>query len=475
MARKKTLEEFKNDVQKVHGDKYILDDVVYVDNKTKVKLLCPKHGEFWMTPNCLLSGQNCPQCAMEELSKRMTHKKEEVVKRLKQVHGDKYVFDNIEYVNMLTKVTVVWPQHGEFKMTPAHLLEGHGCPECAKRTRSIKRANTFEEFVQEAKTIHGDKYIYNDNNYINNKTELTITCPIHGEFSQRPDGHLRGRGCPHCGHIISKAEEEIYSMLVSLVGENEIVRHDTNILDGLEIDIYLPNYKFGIEYNGLHWHTEAFGKDRNYHLNKTDKAESKGIHLIQIFEDEWLEHKDLVLEKLKHYIHKSEVKVVGARKCKIQEINKTIAEEFLNKYHIQGYVTSTIYYGAFYNDELLGIMTFLKEKEGMWNLTRFTTNYHYSIPGLANKIFKYFVENNEGEIVEVKTFLDRRWSHSDVNVYDRMGFVLEETLRPDYRYVVNNERKHKFGFRKNILHKKYGLPLTMTEREICQELGFESI
>ena len=475
MARKKTLEEFKNDVQKVHGDKYILDDVVYVDNKTKVKLLCPKHGEFWMTPNCLLSGQNCPQCAMEELSKRMTHKKEEVVKRLKQVHGDKYVFDNIEYVNMLTKVTVVCPQHGEFKITPAHLLEGHGCPECAKRTRSIKRDNTFEEFVQEAKTIHGDKYIYNDNNYINNKTELTITCPIHGEFSQRPDGHLRGRGCPHCGHIISKAEEEIYSMLVSLVGENEIVRHDTNILDGLEIDIYLPNYKFGIEYNGLHWHTEAFGKDRNYHLNKTDKAESKGIHLIQIFEDEWLEHKDLVLEKLKHYIHKSEVKVVGARKCKIQEINKTIAEEFLNKYHIQGYVTSTIYYGAFYNDELLGIMTFLKEKEGMWNLTRFTTNYHYSIPGLANKIFKYFVEDNEGKIVEVKTFLDRRWSHSDVNVYDRMGFVLEETLRPDYRYVVNNERKHKFGFRKNILHKKYGFPLTMTEREMCQELGFERI
>ena len=264
-------------------------------------------------------------------------------------------------------------------------------------------------------------------------------------------------------------------MLVSLVGENEIVRHDTNILDGLEIDIYLPNYKFGIEYNGLHWHTEAFGKDRNYHLNKTDKAESKGIHLIQIFEDEWLEHKDLVLEKLKHYIHKSEVKVVGARKCKIQEVNKIIAEKFLNKYHIQGYVTSTIYYGAFYNDELLGIMTFLKEKEGMWNLTRFTTNYHYSIPGLANKIFKYFLENNEGEIVEVKTFLDRRWSHSDVNVYDRMGFVLEETLRPDYRYVVNNERKHKFGFRKNILHKKYGFPLTMTEREMCQELGFERI
>ena len=475
MARKKTLEEFKNDVQKVHGDKYILDEVVYVDNKTKVKLLCPKHGEFWMTPNCLLSGQNCPQCAMEELSKRMTHKKEEVVKRLKQVHGDKYVFDNIEYVNMLTKVTVVCPQHGEFKMTPAHLLEGHGCPECAKNTRSIKRANTFEEFVQEAKTIHGDKYIYNDNNYINNRTKIVITCPIHGDFVQKPLDHIQGKGCPHCGHSISKAEEEIYSMLVSLVGENEIVRHDTNILDGLEIDIYLPNYKFGIEYNGLHWHSEAFGKDRNYHLNKTDKAESKGIHLIQIFEDEWLEHKDLVLEKLRHYIHKSEVKVVGARKCTIQEVNKSIAEEFLNKYHIQGYVTSTIYYGAFYDNELVGIMNFLREKEGMWNLTRFTTDYHYSIPGLANKIFKHFVRLNAANIIEVKTFLDRRWSHCDVNVYDKMGFKLEKIERPDYRYVVGNQRMHKFGFRKQKLNKKYGLPLTMTEREMCKELGFERI
>lgn len=475
MSIRKSLEEFKNDVQKVHGNKYILDEVVYVNNKTKVKIICPKHGEFYMTPNCLLNGQNCPECAKESLSKRMTFQKEEVVQRLKEVHGDKYMFDDIEYVNMLTKVKVICPLHGEFYMTPAHLLEGHGCPECAKKTRSIKKAQTLEDFIEKATKIHSGKYIYDNVNYINNKTKINITCPIHGTFIQKPLDHIQGKGCPHCGHRISKAEEEIYSMLESLIDKNEIIRHDMNVLDGLEIDIYLPNYKLGIEYNGLRWHSEEFGKDKNYHLWKTQTAENKGIHLIQIFEDEWVEHKDLVLEKIKHYIHKNNAIVIGARKCEIKELDKTSAEIFLNKYHIQGYVASTIYYGAMFNGQLLGVMTFLKEKTDVWNLTRFTTDYHYSIPGLANKIFRYFIKTHNREVQEVKTFLDRRWSHTNINVYDKMRFSLKEILKPDYRYVVGCKRLHKFSLRKQKLNKKYGFPLTMTEKEMTSKLGYSRI
>ena len=119
-------------------------------------------------------------------------------------------------------------------------------------------------------------------------------------------------------------------------------------------------------------------------------------------------------------------------------------------------------------------MTFLKEKEGMWNLTRFTTDYHYSIPGLANKIFNHFVNSHKEEIVEVKTFLDRRWSHSSINVYDRMGFVLTEILKPDYHYVYGNKRIHKFNFRKkNIikLFKDKKFTLDMTEKEMMSNLN----
>ena len=135
MSKRKTTEEFKEEVRSMYGDRYGLDLVEYVNNKTKVKLVCKKHGIFEMTPNCLLSGQNCPKCSQEELSKKMTHDCKSVVGRFKEVHGDKYEYDKVEYVNMLTKVCITCKEHGDFWSTPAHFLEGHSYPECAKAER----------------------------------------------------------------------------------------------------------------------------------------------------------------------------------------------------------------------------------------------------------------------------------------------------------------------------------------------------
>ena len=244
-------------------------------------------------------------------------------------------------------------------------------------------------------------------------------------------------------------------------------------MTALKTDIYLPKFGISFEFDSLRWHSEEFCKDRNYHLLKTEISESKGVHLIHIFEDEWIEHHDLVLEKIRHFLGKNDSLVIGARKCTIKLIHKDDAKPFLDRYHIQGWTTSTLYYGAFYNNNLVGVMSFLREYDGNWNLTRFTTDSSYRIPGLANKIFKKFVTENNP--IQVKTFLDRRWSHSNCNVYDRMGFKLDKTLKPDYRYVVGNKRMHKFGFRKQILHRKYGLPLSMTEKEMCNKLGFHRI
>ena len=609
MAKKKTTEEFKEQVRAIHGDRYGLDLVEYVNNKVKVKLVCKKHGIFEMTPNCLLSGQNCPQCAKEEHAQKMTKDYDYVIGKFKEMHGDRYCYDKVEYTNMLKKVCITCKKHGDFWMTPAHFIEGHGCPECAKAERSISKRRTMflkklklvhgdkyltdkvkyvnnktkviltckvhgdfearpdsllsgcgcpkcgdesrkekltsntDEFIAKAKLVHGDKYTYenvvykswnekvsvtcpihgdflitpnhllggegckqcgienraksrslgidalqnksNDvhngkykvisQSYVNAKNGVEFECPIHGKFVQTPDSHLAGHGCPKCGNQMSKAEDEICSFIGGMIGDSNIIRNDRDILDGYEIDIYIPDYKLGIEFNGLHWHTENFGKDRNYHLNKTDKGLSKGIYVIQIFEDEWIEHKDIVLEKIRHFLGKSKCKVIGARKCTIKEVSKDDAKVFLNTYHIQGFVSSTVYLGAYYGNELVGVMTFLKEKEGMWNLTRFATNTNYSLPGLANKLFKYFTKEYNESIVEVKSFLDRRWSFGKTNVYEKMGFKLVEIEKPDYRYVVGNKRMHKFGFRKQRLNKLYGLPLSMTEKEMCEKLGFERI
>jgi hypothetical protein len=140
---------------------------------------------------------------------------------------------------------------------------------------------------------------------------------------------------------------------------------------------------------------------------------------------------------------------------------------------MQGFSPSTLYYGAYYEDKLVGVMTFRKGKDTEWELNRFSTDITYSIPGLANKMFKRFL--NENEVSQVKSFLDRRWGKQGNSVYEKMGFTVEKVEGPDYRYLVNRKRVHKFNFRKKTLNKKYGLPMTMTEREMTEQLGINRI
>ena len=102
------------------------------------------------------------------------------------------------------------------------------------------------------------------------------------------------------------------------------------------------------------------------------------------------------------------------------------------------------------------------------------TKNNYLCHGVCGKLFKYFVDNYHP--LYIKSFADRRWTiNSESNLYTALGFKLDETLKPDYRYVVGNQRLHKFGFRKQKLNKLYNLPLSMTEKEMCDKLGFERI
>ena len=274
----------------------------------------------------------------------------------------------------------------------------------------------------------------------------------------------------------SKAEQEIKSFLTSL---GLSARKDRKLLHGTELDMLVKSHKIAIEYDGLYWHQESKGKDRNYHLSKTEECNKNGVSLIHIFEDEYVLHKDIVLSKLKHIFKKDmDLPRIMARKCVIREILKNDAFDFLDKYHIQGHSSSTIYIGAYYKDLLIAVMTFIKEKEGYWNLNRFASDYHYRMQGIGGKIFSYFV--NKYSPLEIKSFADRRWTlNATGNLYTNLGFDLIDVLKPEYRYynskVDRFTRFHKFSFRKERLHKLYNLPLTMTENEMTKSLGYDKI
>ena len=132
---------------------------------------------------------------------------EDFIRKAKEVHGDKYDYSKVEYVNGKTKVCIICPMHGEFWQRPGGHLGGKGCPRCGVAKRSTSKSSTTEEFVRKAKEIHGDKYDYSKVEYTKAQTKVCIICPEHGEFWQTPNGHLSGAGCPKCADIIKKLKQ----------------------------------------------------------------------------------------------------------------------------------------------------------------------------------------------------------------------------------------------------------------------------
>lgn len=280
--------------------------------------------------------------------------------------------------------------------------------------------------------------------------------------------------------FVSKYEKEISNFLT-----NNNIEHECNrqILIGRELDIFIPSKNIAIEFNGLRWHTEwSGGKDRYYHLDKTVKCNEKGIGLIHIFEDEYVASKDIVFSKLSHILNIKNENIINihGRKCIIKEINRDDSKIFLNENHIQGFASSTLYLGAFYENNLVAVMSFKKETNNSdkWELTRFATKIGTHCRGIGGKLFSYFVKNYYPN--EVKSFADRRWTVDiNNNLYINLGFKIGDILKPEYRYYNNKidkyKRIHKFSFRKQKLSKKYGFPLSMTETEMAKELGYDRI
>lgn len=142
------------------------------------------------------------------------------IKRAKQVHGDKYDYSKVEYVNSKTKVCIICPEHGEFWQTPSNHLTGRGCPICRYINSAKNNSLTKEEFIEKARAIHGDKYDYSKVEYKNNLTKVCIICPEHGEFWQDPTGHIdKKAGCPRCSKNHRYTTEEFLKSLPSWVKE----------------------------------------------------------------------------------------------------------------------------------------------------------------------------------------------------------------------------------------------------------------
>lgn len=414
-----------NRVKSVHGEKYIFNKKDIRNSTDKIPLICNIHGKFYISLSQLFNGQGCKPCGRLQANKKTALKKSEVKKRLKEIYGDALEFGGIEnYKNINTKISAYCPIHEiEVKKPISQFFEGKGCQLCGRDRTRKALSNSHEDFLKMANDVHDGKYEYPER-YIKRQSKMRIFCPTHGEFKQRVGDHLNGAGCPSCAYGTTKAVLEITEAL-----DKKNINYKLNdriVLNGLELDIYFPDHNFAIEYNGLYYHNEGHnhntgGKDKKYHLQKTEICNENGIELFHIFEDEYLNNSEVIIKRIFHKLGINDAKIIGARKTTIKEINYRECCDFLNKWHLQGQDTSGIRYGAFYKNELVGVMTFYVSKnEG--KLNRFATNLNYKIPGLASKFVKYFIQNNEN-IENITTFADRRYTNFPENsVYHKIGF-----------------------------------------------------
>jgi len=294
--------------------------------------------------------------------------------------------------------------------------------------------------------------------------QLTIynACKIHKEFNidiinfyNRAARGRQGIICPICNPLntFSSLESNFEEILISLNINYE--KNNRKLIFPQELDFYLPDYKIAFELNGIYWHSEIF-KNKNYHKNKKELCLEKGIKLIQIWEDDFYNKKDIVVSMVKNFTQKSDNKIY-ARKCVIKEISSIIYRNFLELNHLQGKINSSVKLGLFYKDELVCVMGFGKlrkclgscAKEGNFELHRFASKINNNIIGGASKLLSYFEKTFMPDVIISYSKRD----YSDGNLYEKLGFRLDKICDPGFYWIIDGVRKHRFSYRKNNILK----------------------
>lgn len=232
--------------REVHGNKYDYTKVQYVNKITKVRIICPKHGEFKMEPFRHLKGVDCRECGIlkRAASKRLTPEK--ILERFNKKWLSRYDYSKADLTKgVRNKITIICKKHGEFKLSVMeHFVRG--CKKCSGEVKSRLQLQTLRHFIEVSNARHDYKYSYKNSEYKGVHYPITVTCPIHGDFTCKAGNHMNGSGCPKCKS--SKGE-----LAVRMYLKNKKINFKEQYCltsERLPYDFYLPDYDVLIEYDG---------------------------------------------------------------------------------------------------------------------------------------------------------------------------------------------------------------------------------
>ena len=256
-------------------------------------------------------------------------------------------------------------------------------------------------------------------------------------------------------------------------------RRNRKILSNqLELDFYFPQWNLAVELHGLYHHSEISGKkDKRYHQQKYLGCQIKNIQLLQFWQDEYWQHSNVIRSKILYLASMIQNKI-PARKCKLMVLTDSVLErDFMNKNHIQGFADYRQWsLGAWYNDELVGVMSFSNQMKRL-ELVRYATKIDAVASGLFSKMLKKSISEFEfsGSIVSLS---DNRISNG--RLYYNSGFTFVNESNPGYCYTYDYEtRINRQQCMKHKLVKRHDLdPATLntiTEWELAQNLGYDRL
>ena len=535
---------FENFIEKstiAHNGYYDYSKVEYINSSSKVLIICPEHGDFWQLPNDHIKGFKCPKCKADNHRVKFS----DFVKKAREIHGDKYTYIESSWNGTATPVQAICPHHGEISLSPISHLKGsecllcsraskeddaesipefevldfkykivsnvrsaitnatytfncsvhgnyettylkylnkfyHGCPECfIARIRK-----DFDSFVKEAKEVHGDTYEYIKPDVMNRNEKVKIICKEHGEFEQLPYNHILGSGCPKCR--MNRQERFIYNYIKEITDSNIEFGKRFYFMKNKEIDLYLPEFNLGIEYNGIVYHHstpdseyllgyyKATQKHHLYHYDKWRMAKDAGIRLISIPDFYWVDpiKQEIIKSKIRHCLNMDNR--IFARKCIIKEIDNKDAYSMYDYNHIEGRgfsYSNARSFGLFYNNIMYMAITIgeiydQSSKIKKLKVSRVCTLLDHTVVGGLTKLIKY-LKNNFGNFIY----------HSTI------GFGSQTVDICDYKYIgpryfwvnpVSLEYYHRNYCQKHLLEKHFGEALLEndTESTYMARLGY---
>lgn len=395
----------------------------------------------------------------ETLNKKKAKKINEKYSKIVEQAKNEYLSSSARICDLETKYDI---PKGRLR----RYLSNNGLIDCDRRNNSLRK-NLYLKLELSHNYLEDTKWVYEkiSEGWTSKSFAEKLNCSPNFVCVK-----LRNQGIYLSDYNSAKSSyEQKLSNLLSDLNVRHI-RNDRVILEGKEIDLFLPDHDLAIEVNGVYWHQDYNGEKKNYHLEKTIKCEKNQIKLLHITDKEIDEKYPLVKNLICSNVGINDK--IYARKCKVKKINSKIFKEFLNENHFQGIINSSIKYGLFFENKLVSVMGFSKSrynKNYQYELTRFCNKIGYNIVGGASKLYRCFIKDHQPK--SIISYCDRRLFNG--SLYEKLQMNFSHATPPNYIWVNNSGTcLSRYQTQKHLLE---DCRKDQTENEYMKERGFMKI